>query len=113
MQLKKIGKLESVKKIKIDNFFYNIYNLKYLENKYSFNLSKIPTVLKIFLENLLCNFDNLVITDCVIRNTIESFLNRKPNSFEIPYFPSRVLMQDFTGIPVILDLASVDEIMNQ
>ncbi len=76
-----------------------------------FNISKIPGVeklpysIKILLENLLRNEDNLTVT----KKDIESIINWKSNAGikEIAFRPARVLMQDFTGVPAIVDLAAM------
>ncbi|MGA1846504.1 aconitate hydratase AcnA [Deferribacter abyssi] len=69
-------------------------------------VEKLPFTIRILLENLLRNFD-----ENIANNThIDYLLNYDPlckEKIEIPYFPSRVLMQDFTGIPVVVDIAAM------
>lgn len=83
-----------------------------------FDLSKIaeaqqlPFSLKILLENLLRKEDGFNVT----QDHINSLINWDPQSEpdkEIPYTPARVIMQDFTGVPAIVDLATMREAMQQ
>src|SRR5271170_5473252 len=86
---------------------YEIFNLKALpEDK----LARLPFSLKILLENLLRFEDGVNVT----RKDIEAVLNWDPKaqpSYEISFTPARVLMQDFTGVPAIVDLAAMREAM--
>ena len=81
-------------------------------NKYTiFDISKIPGVeklpysIKILLENLVRNEDDLTVT----KNDIESIIDwhNHATKKEIAYRPARVLMQDFTGVPAVVDLAAM------
>jgi len=68
-------------------------------------IKKLPFSIRILLENALRNFDDFAIT----KENIETLLNWKPEPSEkdIPYKPARVLMQDFTGVPAVVDIASL------
>ncbi|MEX2511953.1 MAG: aconitate hydratase AcnA [Cyclobacteriaceae bacterium] len=68
-------------------------------------IDKLPFSIRILLENALRNFDDFAIT----RENIETLLNWKPEASEkdIPFKPARVLMQDFTGVPAVVDIASL------
>ena len=69
-------------------------------------ISRLPNSLKVVLENLLRNEDNKTVT----RDDIFAFgewLNTKTSTQEIAYRPARVLMQDFTGVPAVVDLAAM------
>ena len=70
------------------------------------NFKLIPNSIKILLENLIRKEDGESITERMI-STICSNLGDKNKSFEIAFFPTRVLMQDFTGVPAIADLAAM------
>lgn len=70
------------------------------------DFSRLPFSLKVLLENLLRHWDDQTVT----RSDIEAmalWLNDKSSSHEIAYRPARVLMQDFTGVPAIVDLAAM------
>src|SRR5690242_1457008 len=84
------------------NFTY--YSLPELE-KQGHNISKLPFSIRILLENALRNFDDFTVT----KESIETLLNWKPTGSDkdIPFKPARVLMQDFTGVPAVVDIASL------
>ena len=94
-----------IKKIlttKDGNFTY--YSLAELENQ-GHKISKLPFSIRILLENALRNFDDFSVT----KENIETLLNWKPKASDkdIPFKPARVLMQDFTGVPAVVDIASL------
>src|SRR5699024_431982 len=68
-------------------------------------ISRLPFSIRILLENILRNHDGFAITD----QHWDTILNWNPagTTKEIPYKPSRVLMQDFTGVPAVVDVASI------
>src|SRR6201996_4475677 len=84
---------------------YEIFNLKALpEDK----VARLPFSLKILLENLLRFEDGVNVT----RADIEALLNwdpKAPPSYEIAFTPARVILQDFTGVPCVVDLAAMRE----
>jgi aconitate hydratase len=67
----------------------------------------LPYSLRILLENLIRNYDGQIVTDEHIR----ALLHRRPGEpsavTEVPFFPARVLMQDFTGVPAVVDLSAL------
>ncbi|HEY1254379.1 MAG TPA: aconitase family protein, partial [Terracidiphilus sp.] len=84
---------------------YAIYRLPVLTAR-GFDLSRLPFSLKILLENLLRREDGVNVT----ASDIEFLANWDPKaepSREIAYMPARVLMQDFTGVPAVVDLAAM------
>lgn len=69
-------------------------------------LNKLPFSIRVLLENALRNNDSFVFTE----KTVEDILNWKKTSkqdIEVPFKPSRVLLQDFTGVPAVVDLAAM------
>lgn len=95
----KIKKLLNTK-----NGTYTYYSLTEMQNQ-GFDIEKMPFSIRILLENALRNFDDFAIT----RENIETLLNWKPEASDkdIPFKPARVLMQDFTGVPAVVDIASL------
>jgi aconitate hydratase len=88
----------------------NIFRLKALTESSSTNLTRLPFSLRILLENLLRHEDG----QTVIADDIRFLANWDPKaepSREIAYMPARVLMQDFTGVPAIVDLAAMRDAM--
>jgi aconitate hydratase len=84
---------------------YTIYRLPALTAR-GFNLARLPFSLKILLENLLRREDGVNVTAADIEFLACWDAKAEP-SREIAYMPARVLMQDFTGVPAIVDLAAM------
>ncbi len=84
---------------------YTIYRLPALTAR-GFNLSRLPFSLKILLENLLRREDGVNVTAADIEFLANWAAKAEP-SREIAYMPARVLMQDFTGVPAVVDLAAM------
>jgi aconitate hydratase len=87
------------------NRSYSIYRLPALTAR-GFNLSRLPFCLKILLENLLRREDGVNVTAADIEFLGQWDAKAEP-SREIAYMPARVLMQDFTGVPAVVDLAAM------
>ncbi len=84
---------------------YTVFRLPALEKR-GFNLARLPFSLKILLENLLRREDGVNVTAGDIEFLAAWDAKAEP-SREIAYMPARVLMQDFTGVPAIVDLAAM------
>ncbi|NTV45880.1 MAG: aconitate hydratase, partial [Chlorobiales bacterium] len=80
------------------------YSLPALQEQ-GYSISKLPFSIRILLENAVRNFDDFSIT----LEHINALLNWTPvqTDKDIPYKPARVLMQDFTGVPAVVDIASL------
>ena len=98
--------LDTKNKLLIENSHYDYYSLKKAE-KYG-HVSCLPKSLKILLENLLRFEDGKTVTADDIK-ILASWANNKSVKHSISYHPCRVLMQDFTGVPAIVDLAAMRE----
>lgn len=83
---------------------FSYYSLAAMQQQ-GFEIEKMPFSIRILLENALRNFDDFAIT----RENVETLLNWKPEASDkdIPFKPARVLMQDFTGVPAVVDIASL------
>ncbi|MBM7636402.1 aconitate hydratase AcnA [Streptococcus saliviloxodontae] len=84
---------------------YHYYDLKTIFEKSKRPVSDYPYTLRILLESLMRKLDGLDVTKNHISNIL-NFPNNLPSE-EIPFKPSRVILQDFTGVPVVVDLASM------
>ena len=92
---------------------YKIFNLKKAEKNGLEGISKLPKSLKVLLENLLRYEDDLTVDKKQIL-AIKEWLKSKRSKTEIAYRPARVLMQDYTGIPAVADLAAMrDAVKNK
>jgi len=86
---------------------FDIYRLEHLERQSSGSMARLPFSLRILLENLLRNEDGRF----VHREDIQALANWTPKAAEkeIAFMPARVLLQDFTGVPAVVDLAAMRE----
>ena len=106
MKINSKDSFKSLKKLKVDNKIYNIFSLKEAEKNGLEGISKLPKSIKILLENLLRFEDNKTVKKEHIL-AIKTWLEKKGSKTEIAFRPARVLMQDYTGIPAIADLAAM------
>src|SRR6056297_281319 len=85
---------------------YTIFSLKEFEAHGHGNVSRLPKSLKVLLENLLRNEDGTTVTpqDAL---ALVNWAHTRRSEHEIAYRPARVLMQDFTGVPAVVDLAAM------
>ena len=90
--------------IEVGNRSYDIYSLQRLAGQY--NVNSLPYSLKVLLENLLRNENGVDVTREQVLSIAE-WDESNPPQLEIGFSPSRVLMQDFTGVPAVVDLASM------
>lgn len=95
-----------VKSIRILNKDYHFYPISNLKSSFKNNIEHLPYTLKILLENLLRHLNTSFVTKDDIL-AFDSWLNKRTSDHEIAFHPSRVLMQDFTGVPAIVDLAAM------
>jgi aconitate hydratase len=102
----------SLKSINIDNKEYKYYSLSEAEKNGLDGILKLPKSLKVLLENLLRYEDDISVTKNQI-DAIKEWLKTKKSSTEIAYRPARVLLQDYTGIPAIADLAAMREAVKE
>ncbi len=84
---------------------YTYYDISIIEEERS-SINKLPYSIRVLLESVLRQADEYMITDEHIR-ALANWNNRKDNFGEVPFKPSRVILQDFTGVPAVLDLASM------
>ncbi len=99
---------QTKKPLEVGGKIYTYFSLPDLATKLGFQLSKIPFTHLVLLENLLRNEDGVVVT----KEDVECLSRRKPTDTkerEIQFQPARVLLQDFTGVPVIADMAAIRE----
>ena len=104
--MKSLNSFSTLKKIIIDDKTYHYFDLNILARTFGFDLSKIPNSIKILLENLIRNEDGESVTKDMISNLSKN-INESKENYEISFAPTRVLMQDFTGVPAVADLAAM------
>ena len=94
------------KTLKIGKKNYVFNSLKLAEKNGLKNISSLPFSIKILLENLIRNEDGVTVTSKDIQ-TFRKWKKNKKIDLEINFRPARVLMQDFTGVPAVVDLAAM------
>lgn len=101
----RINSLNSLQNLNVGNSTYKIFSLKQAQFELG-DLSKLPKSLKVLLENLLRFEDDLTVKRSDIQAIVD-WQKAKTSDQEIQYRPARVLMQDFTGVPAVVDLAAM------
>ncbi len=102
----------SLKSININGKDYKYYSLAEAEKNGLTGISNLPKSLKVLLENLLRYEDDLSVTKDQIES-VKNWLKEKKSNTEIAYRPARVLLQDYTGIPAVADLAAMREAVKE
>ncbi|HPD83095.1 MAG: aconitate hydratase AcnA [Alphaproteobacteria bacterium] len=101
--------LKTRQTLTVEGKAYDFFSLKKAAEKIG-DISKLPFSLKVLLENLLRYEDGRSVTVSDVQ-AIADWLKDKLSDKEIAYRPARVLMQDFTGVPAVVDLAAMREAM--
>ncbi len=97
------SKFQNIKTFKVNGKEYHYYSLKELE-KQGYPISRFPVSIRVILESLIRNLDGKEVHEKDIENLLK-WNGTNLADFEIPFKVARVLMQDFTGVPAVVDLA--------
>jgi len=103
---------KSLSKITINDKDYKYYSLKESEKNGLEGISKLPKSIKVLLENLLRYEDDLIVNKSQIE-AVKEWLKSRKSKNEIAYRPARILLQDYTGIPAVADLAAMREAVKE
>ncbi len=76
------------------------------------NIDRLPISIKVLLESCLRNVDGRAVTEADVK-AIAAYTAKAPENFEIPFMPGRVVLQDFTGVPAVVDLAAMRAAMKR
>jgi len=97
------------KKLKVNSSQFTMYSLPQFAKTRGLDISKLPFSIRILLESALRNYDNYQVT----QKDIDTIVNWKPNEKkdEIAFKPGRVILQDFTGVPCVVDMAAMRDAM--
>lgn len=106
MYFGKANSFGALKSLVVNNNSYYYFDLNVVAQAIGIDLKKLPNSMKVLLENLVRFEDGRVVTKKDIQ-AIGKWLNDKGSDQEIAYHPARVLMQDFTGVPAVVDLAAM------
>ena len=104
----KVGQdtLGTQRQLHVDGKTYHYYSLTEAEKNKFKGISRLPYSLKVLFENLLRFEDGKTVTTTDIQ-ALADWLHTKTSEHEIAFRPARVLMQDFTGVPAVVDLAAM------
>ena len=103
---------KSLSSLEVDGINYKYYSLSEAQNNGLSGITNLPKSLKVLLENLLRYEDDLTVTKNQI-HALKDWLKNKKSNTEIAYRPARVLLQDYTGIPAVADLAAMREAVKE
>ena len=103
---------KSLSDLEVKGKNYKYYSLKKAELNGLEGISKLPKSLKVLLENLLRYEDDISVNKKQIE-AVKNWLDTKKSKTEIAYRPARVLLQDYTGIPAVADLAAMREAVKE
>jgi aconitate hydratase len=107
-----LDSFKSQKTLKVGGKTYVYYSLPAAEKNGLKGISKLPYSMKVLLENLLRNEDGRTVKKDDIL-AVATWLKKRALEHEIAFRPARVLMQDFTGVPAVVDLAAMRNAMQK
>ena len=96
--------------LKVGHKKYVYYSLKEAEKNGLEGISRLPSSMKVLLENLLRHENGTSVTIKDIQ-ALKTWTTKRKSKHEIAYRPARILMQDFTGVPAVVDLATMRDMM--
>lgn len=102
----KSSHLDTLRVLQVNGKQYHYHSLSALDRDKYKGLEKLPVTLRILLENLLRRLDGVTVTTDDIEQLV-AWTDTQSSDHEITFMPARVLMQDFTGVPAIVDLAAM------
>ena len=105
-----LDSFKCLRPLKVGAKTYGYYSLPIAEKNGLKGISRLPFSLKVLLENMLRNEDGRSVTKEDIQ-AVAQWLKTKTSDREIAFRPARVLMQDFTGVPAVVDLAAMRDAM--
>src|SRR4029077_21275866 len=103
--MQKLNSCGAVSPLRVRDQEYTIYSLEALEKSHVAAISRIPYSIKILLENLLRSEDGRTVRHTDIEYVAK--WNLTGQAKEINFRPARILLQDFTGVPCVVDLAAM------
>lgn len=98
------------KTLTVGNKEYVYYDISSLD-KFGWDVTRLPYSMKILLENAIRNYDERLVTKAHVERIAN--WNGRGNGGDIPFIPSRIVLQDFTGVPAVVDLAAMRTKMNE
>lgn len=108
----KLDSYSALKTLEVGSKTYRYFSLPEAARHGLGNIDGLPVSLKVLLENLLRHEDGSVVQKSDIA-AVSQWLKKQTSTHEIAYHPARVLMQDFTGVPAVVDLAAMRQAMTE
>jgi aconitate hydratase len=108
-----MGKYDCEATLRIGGKRFAYFRLRALQERNAVDIDRLPFTMRIVLENLLRHYDGKIVKDEHIRAITDWQPQASGESREVPYFPARVVMQDFTGVPAVVDLAAMREAVKE
>jgi aconitate hydratase len=102
---------KSRKTLQIGSQTYDYYDLGSLQTE-GYKVERLPFSIKVLLESLLRNEDGYIVSKSDIEQ-LAQYNAKAPAEVEIPFKPARVILQDFTGVPAVVDLAALRSAMKR
>ena len=102
----------ALKKLNTQNGSVSIFSLRKLDTDVVGKISSLPYSIRVILEAVLRNCDEKVVSKTDVDN-LAKWQAANFKTHEIPYKPARVLLQDFTGVPAVVDLAALRSAMHR
>src|SRR5690349_20486845 len=106
-----IDSLQTRRELVVGDKTYVYYSLRAAEAAGLSGISRLPVSMKALLENLLRNEDGVSVGEEDHKAVAARLENRGAREHEMSFRPARVLMQDFTGVPAVVDLAAIRDVM--
>ncbi|MGG1597584.1 MULTISPECIES: aconitate hydratase AcnA [Paenibacillus] len=100
------------KQLNVGNKSYSYYSLPAFEEQGNGTISNLPFSIKVLLEAAVRQFDGKAITQEHVKQ-IANWASERDANKEIPFIPARIVLQDFTGVPVVVDLAAMRDTMKR
>ncbi len=110
MSSKRLDSFKARRTLQVGNKSYDYFSLKAAQAAGVGDVDHLPYSLKVLLENLLRNEDGFTVFSDDVK-AMGEWTKDKKSTREINYYPARVLMQDFTGVPAVVDLAAMRDAM--
>ncbi|MEJ2643057.1 MAG: aconitate hydratase AcnA, partial [Desulfosarcinaceae bacterium] len=101
-----MNKTEYAKSFSVNGKTYTWYDINQLQSEGLADIDRLPFSIRILVENLLRKLDGRIVKEADLL-AVARWQKRYPEPVEIPHHPARVLMQDFTGVPAVVDLAAM------
>ncbi len=111
MKITSQNSLDIINELNINNKKYLFFSLKQASKKLGFALNKLPYTLRIILEGILRNESKEINTVKTLKIFSDWLSSPTASKKEFGFMPSRILMQDYTGVPALVDLASMRDIL--